>query len=77
MSNLAIPDSLAAQLAGQPHVVHLSNASGKTVGYFVPAAPEQVDDLDPGLTNEQLRKIEQSSRWYSTEEVLKHLESLA
>jgi hypothetical protein len=76
MSNLTIPDSLAAQLAGLPNVVHLRSSSGQALGYFVPAVPEQAGALDPGLTNEQLREIEQSGDWHTTKDVLSRLESL-
>jgi hypothetical protein len=77
MSNLVVPESVATQLADSPHIVHLCNSSGKTLGYFVPAAdPALKDALEPGLSNEELRKIEQSNPWHTTEEVLKHLENL-
>jgi hypothetical protein len=76
MSDLTVPESFAKQLSDLPHVVHLRSASGKALGYFVPAADHGEDPLDLGLSNDELRQIEQSGVWHSTEEVLKHLEKL-
>jgi hypothetical protein len=76
MSDLTVPESFASQLSDLPHVVHLRNASGKTLGYFVPVADPGDDALDPGLSNDSLRQIEQSNDWFSTQQVLAHLEKL-
>jgi hypothetical protein len=77
MSDLVLPEVIANQLQGLPHPVHLCNAAGKTLGYFVPAADaSDVEELGPDLSPEELRHIEQSCEWYSTDEVLRQLEKL-
>ncbi len=77
MSELVLPDSVAAQLSGLPHGAHLCDTSGKKLGYFVPARPPAPDeDLDPGLSNEELGRIEASTHWHTTDEVRQHLERL-
>jgi hypothetical protein len=77
MSELRLPDAVATQLQGLSHPVHLCDASGKRLGSFVPAwDPSDYEELEPDLSNEELRQIEQSSEWYSTDEVLRHLEKL-
>jgi hypothetical protein len=37
---------------------------------------DEPDNLDPGISNEELCRIERSSEWSSTEEVLARLEKL-
>ncbi|HZZ30101.1 MAG TPA: hypothetical protein VFE46_19040 [Pirellulales bacterium] len=77
MGNFVIPAELAAQLAGLPHPVNLCDASGKKLGYFVPAIESSdYEIVGPDLSPEEYRKIEQSSEWHTTAEVLRHLESL-
>jgi hypothetical protein len=76
MSELILPDSVANQLQGLSHVVHLCDASGKRIGSFVPKVDPSEWEIEPELSDEELRRIEQSSEWYSTDEVLRHLEKL-
>lgn len=77
MNDFVLPDAIASQLQGFGHLVPLFNASGKKVGTFVPEIDlSQYEIVGPELTEEQLREIEQSTEWYSTNEVLRHLEKL-
>jgi len=77
MSELILPDAIATQLQGLVHPIQLVDASGKKLGCFVPAIdPSDYEDLEPDLSAEELRQIEQSSEWYTTDEVLRHLEKL-
>jgi hypothetical protein len=76
MSQFILPDPIAAQLHGLPHGVHLFDPSGKKLGYFVPANEPADDDLDPGLSSEELRRIETSTHWHTTDEVRQHLERI-
>jgi hypothetical protein len=77
MSELILPETVATQLQGLSQPVHLCDASGKRLGCFVPAwDPSEYEELEPDLSDEELRRIEQSSEWYSTKEVLRHLEKL-
>jgi hypothetical protein len=77
MNDFILPDPVASQLQGLPYPVHLCDASGKKVGTFVPSVDVTKHEIvgpEPG--DEELRKAEQSTEWYSTDEVLRHLESL-
>jgi hypothetical protein len=77
MSELRLPDNVATQLQGLFHPVHLCDSSGKRLGSFVPAwDPSDYEILGPEPSEEELREIEQSTEWYTTEEVLQHLEKL-
>lgn len=77
MSDFVLPDTLAFQLRGFGHPVHLVDSSGKKVGTFVPAIDlSEYEIVDPELSDEQLRAIENSNEWFSTEDVLRHLENL-
>jgi hypothetical protein len=77
MSELILPETVASQLQGLSQPVHLCDATGKRLGRFVPAVhPSAYEDLEPDLNDEELRRIEESSEWYSTDEVLCHLEKL-
>lgn len=76
MHDLTVPPTFATQLEGIPHPIHLCDATGKKLGYFLPLAAPMCDNLEPGLTTEELQQIEQSSEWSSTEQILDRLEKL-
>ena len=77
MSELFLPETVATQLQGLSHPVHLCDASGKRLGCFVPTVdPSEYEILGPEPTEEELRLAEESDEWYSTDEVLRHLEKL-
>jgi hypothetical protein len=60
-----------------PHPVKLCNPSGETLGCFVPAVDPSLYEIEgPEPSEEELRAVEQSTEWYSTEQVLQHLEKL-
>ncbi|MEX2092358.1 MAG: hypothetical protein WD971_06755 [Pirellulales bacterium] len=77
MNDFVLPDPIASQLQGFPHVVSLCDASGKKIGTFVPTIDlSQYEIVGPEPSEEELREAEQSIEWYSTQEVLRHLENL-
>jgi hypothetical protein len=77
MSDFVLPDTLAFQLQGFGHPVHLVDSSGKKVGTFVPAIDlSQYEVVGPEPTEEDLRAAEESTEWFTTEQVLRHLEGL-
>ena len=77
MSELILPETVAIQFQGISHPVHVCDASGKRLGCFVPAVdPSEYEILGPEPTEEELRRAEESDEWYSTDEVLRHLEKL-
>ncbi len=77
MSNFTLPDRVANQLAAVTQPMQLCDASGKTVGFFVPAVdPTQYEIVGRDLSTSELAEIEKSSEWFSTDDVLRHLEKL-
>ncbi len=76
MHELIMPSAVATQLQGLPHPIQLCDAAGKQLGYFLPTTKPPHDDLEPGISKDELRAIEQSTEWYSTQQVLDRLEKL-
>ncbi len=78
MQDFVLPEAIATQFQGLACPVHLCDASGKRLGCFVPAAkPSDYEGLEPDLSDEELGHIKESTEWYSTDEVLRHLEKLS
>jgi hypothetical protein len=72
-----MPELVAAQLKGLPHPVSLCDSAGKTLGCFVPAVESsQYEIFGSEPSDEELTRIEKSADWFSTEEVLRRLETL-
>jgi hypothetical protein len=77
MTELVLPENVAAQLQGIANVVNLCDASGKKLGCFVPAVDlSEYEILGPEPTEEELRQAEMSNDWFTTDEVLRRLEKL-
>jgi hypothetical protein len=77
MPTYKLPDSIVNDLQRLQEPVQLCDASGRTLGTFLPAVdPSEYEIIGPDLTKEEIRQILESDKWYSTEEVLRHLESL-
>jgi hypothetical protein len=77
MSTYILPDKVAAELAQLGETAQLCDASGRSLGYFVPVVdPSHYEIIGPEPTDEELAEIEKSTEWYTTAEVLRHLESL-
>lgn len=77
MSEVILPQTVAVQLQRFSRPVHLCDAFGKRLGCFVPVVDKsEYEILGPEPSEQELREIEQSTEWYSTEEVLQHLENL-
>ncbi|HEV3415573.1 MAG TPA: hypothetical protein VG056_02115 [Pirellulales bacterium] len=72
-----LPDNIAIELGRLAYTTQLCDAAGRSLGIFVPAFdPSQYEVIGPEPTPEELQRIRQSDEWYSTDEVLRHLESL-
>lgn len=77
MNQLVMPETVASQLQGLPHPVDLCDSSGKRLGCFVPVVDRTLyEAVGPEPSEEELDRIEHSTEWYSTDEVLRHLENL-
>lgn len=77
MSAHVLPENVAADLGRLASTTELGNSSGRVIGFFIPAVdPSEYEIIGDELTPEELERIRQSDEWYTTEEVLRHLESL-
>jgi hypothetical protein len=77
MTEIVMPDTVAVQLQQLPFPVNLCDSSGKKLGRFVPTVdPSLYEIIGPEPSAEELDRIEQSSEWYSTDQLRRHLESL-
>jgi hypothetical protein len=69
-------DSLRSQLSSCSQPVDLRDAAGSILGRFIPATDPSLYEPVPPMTREELDRVAESTEWYTTEEVLRHLESL-
>jgi hypothetical protein len=77
MARITIGGSLLNALRGLTQGAELFDLSGKVIGQFVPVIDlSDWEPLSPELSEEELDRREQSSDWYSTEEVAEYLKSL-
>jgi hypothetical protein len=78
MTQIILDAALRSKLPDLSRPLDLCDESGKVLAHVIPALdPADYEPVPPPkLSEEELRAIEQSSRWYTSEEVLKHLESL-
>ncbi|MBW3539341.1 MAG: hypothetical protein KY476_03655 [Planctomycetes bacterium] len=77
MTRIAL-DQLTAEMArALSHPVEVCDSRGELLGRFSPAIdPSDYAGLDPEISEEELRRREQSTEWYTTAEVLDHLAKL-
>ena len=69
MSRVVLDAATLAKLLQTPLPVEVCDEQGKVVGTFRPR-------VEPQVSNEELRRREQSDKWYTTAEVLAHLKRL-
>jgi len=77
MTRIIVDAALRNKLANLNEPADLCDESGRVLAHVVPACnPEDYEPAPPPpLSEEELRKIEQSTKWYTSEEVRRHLES--
>ena len=77
MTRITLDASVLSQLHGLTQVVELCDPSGRVLGQFIPAVdPSEWEPVTPEVSEEELARREQSTEWYTTEEVLAYLRSL-
>ncbi len=74
MARILIDPQLQKQLHALTETVELCDEQGRVIGRFVP----QVDvaayiPLTPQVNEEELRRREESTDWFTTAEILEHL----
>jgi hypothetical protein len=78
MTQIMLDATTAHQLQQLQQPADLCDPSGNVVGRFVPPLIDlsKWEPLTPDVSEEELDRREQSTEWYTTEEVLAHLEKL-
>ncbi len=78
MTQIVLDMNTAAKLQQLAEPADLCDPSGNVVGRFVPPLIDLTkwEPITPDVSEEELDRREQSDEWYTTEEVLAHLEKL-
>ena len=77
MTRVIIDAALRNKLNNLTEPLELCDESGQVVARVVPAVDlSQFELWEPAISEEELQRREQSEKWYSTAEVLRHLQSL-
>lgn len=77
MTRIVMDDVLRDKLNGLNEIVELCDDSGQVLARVVPTMSMRLDDFILPISEEELqRRLNYSGPTYTTEEVLRHLESL-
>ena len=77
MSQIIVDAALSSKLGQQFQPVELCDPSGYVLGQFIPKVDlSRCEPLEPQVSEEELDRREQSTEWYTTEEVLAYLKNL-
>lgn len=77
MNRIVVDDTLRAKLRNFSEPLELCDEAGRSLARVVPLEDlSQYEPWEPPISEEELRRREQSDKWCSTEEILAHLKSL-
>ena len=77
MEPIKLPPEAASQLRAIQEFRYLCDENGMVIGRFMPCAqPFDVRKLEPPYSEEEIEQAKRRTVWYSTAEVLAHLENL-
>jgi len=77
MTQITVDANLSNTLNNLSQPVELCDPSGRVLGRFVPLIDlSEWEPISPDISEEELDRREQSTEWFSTEEVLAHLKRL-
>ena len=77
MTQIILDASAISKLTAATQPVEVCDPSGRVRGRFVPRFdPSEWEIVGPEASEEELRRREQSTEWYTTAEVIAHLERL-
>ncbi len=77
MTQIIVDEMLRNRLHNLSKPLELCDESGRVVAHVVPVLDlTQFEPWEPSFSEEELRKQEQSGKWYTTAEVLAHLKRL-
>lgn len=70
MNKVIVDGPLRQKLQGLTHEMEFLDETGQTLGKFLPTNPIQGLPGEPTWNEDELNHIEQSSEWFTTEQVL-------
>jgi hypothetical protein len=77
MTQITLDAAAADKLNAIEGIVELCDPSGKVLGRFTPAFnPSEWVPISDDVSEEELDRREQSTEWYTTEQVVAHLKGL-
>ena len=77
MPKITLDDALSSKLHELSQVVELCDPTGRVLGRFIPQMDmSEWEPISPDVSEEELDRREKSTEWYTTAEVLAHLEKL-
>jgi hypothetical protein len=77
MTQIILDAGVSSKLIDLGRPVELCDPSGRVLGRFVPLIDLSVwEPISPDVSEEELDRRQQSTEWYSFEEVLAHLKRL-
>jgi len=77
MTRITVDEVLRARLLNLSQPLELCDESGQVLARVVPETSlVELEAWEPPIDEEELRRREQSDRWYTTKQVLEHLKNL-
>ncbi len=77
MTRIIVDELLQARLLNLTQEIELCNKEGQVLARVIPEpAPMEWEPWEPPIDEDEMRRREQSDRWYSTRQVLEHLKNL-
>jgi hypothetical protein len=77
MTRIILDETLLSKLHNLAEPLELCDQSGRVLGRVTPVIDlSEYEPWEPPISEEELQRREQSDEWYTTEQVLAHLESL-
>jgi hypothetical protein len=77
MTQVLLTEALRNMLPNLSEPLELCNEAGQIVACVVPMLDlSQYELVEPPISREEIRRREQSDKWYTTDEVLAHLKRL-
>jgi hypothetical protein len=77
MPKITLDEALSSKLHQLTEDAELCDPSGRVLGYFIPQVDmSEWEPVSPGASEEELERRALSTEWYTSAEVLAHLEKL-
>jgi hypothetical protein len=77
MIRVPLDQTLRTKLHNLTQPLELCDEAGFVVARVIPVPPkDEFEPWEPQVSEEELQRREKSDKWFSTEELLKHLEGL-